>query len=108
VVVHTLLGFKHYLLGGRAPRQDCCWSDFDLRTDITWLKTKRHLCKMYICCLQICKMCTQRVCKSIHQGAHPNQRPPTHCASAQVLTRRKCKSRPRLGPARMYVRCYQL
>ena len=50
-VVHALRAFKHYLLGGGAPRPDGCWSDFDLRTDnqaITWLKTNRHLNKMYV------------------------------------------------------------
>ena len=41
----------HCLLGGWGPRQAGCWSDFDLRTDnqaITWLKTNRHLNKMYV------------------------------------------------------------
>jgi hypothetical protein len=50
-VVHWLRAFRHYLLGGGAPRQPGCWSDFDLQTDnqaITWLKTNRHLNKMYI------------------------------------------------------------
>jgi hypothetical protein len=50
-VVHALRVFKHYLLGGGAPRPHGCWSDFDLRTDnqaITWLKTNRHLNKMYV------------------------------------------------------------
>ena len=50
-VVHALRVFKHYLLGGGAPRPSGCWSDFDLRTDnqaITWLKTNRHLNKMYV------------------------------------------------------------
>ena len=50
-VVHALRVFKHYLLGGGAPRPEGCWSDFDLRTDnqaITWLKTNRHLNKMYV------------------------------------------------------------
>ena len=53
-VVHALRVFRHYLLGGGAPRQEGCWSDFDLRTDnqaITWLKTNRHLNKMYVCWL---------------------------------------------------------
>jgi hypothetical protein len=50
-VVHSLRVFRHYLLGGGAPRPPGCWSDFDLRTDnqaITWLKTNRHLNKMYV------------------------------------------------------------
>ena len=50
-VVHALRVFKHYLLGNGAPRPEGCWSDFDLRTDnqaITWLKTNRHLNKMYV------------------------------------------------------------
>jgi nicotinic acid phosphoribosyltransferase len=50
-VVHSLRVFRHYLLGGGAPRPPGCWSDFDLRTDnqaITWLKTSRHLNKMYV------------------------------------------------------------
>jgi hypothetical protein len=50
-VVHALRVFRHYLLGSGAPRPDGCWSDFDLRTDnqaITWLKTNRHLNKMYV------------------------------------------------------------
>ena len=50
-VVHSLRAFRHYLLGGGAPRPAGCWSDFDLRTDnqaITWLKTNRHLNKMYV------------------------------------------------------------
>jgi hypothetical protein len=50
-VVHALRAFRHYLLGGGAPRPAGCWSDFDLRTDnqaITWLKTNRHLNKMYV------------------------------------------------------------
>ena len=45
-VVHALRAFRHYLLGGGAPRQGACLSDFDLRTDnqaITWLKTNLHL-----------------------------------------------------------------
>jgi RNase P subunit RPR2 len=50
-VVHALRVFKHYLLGSGAPRPAGCGSDFDLRTDnqaITWLKTNKHLNKMYI------------------------------------------------------------
>jgi hypothetical protein len=50
-VVHALLVFKHYLLSSGAPWQLCCGLDFDLRTDnqaITWLKTNRHLNKMYV------------------------------------------------------------
>ena len=50
-VVHALRVFKHYLLGSGAPRAEGCGSDFDLRTDnqaITWLKTNRHLNKMYV------------------------------------------------------------
>ena len=50
-VVHALRVFRHYLLGGGAPRPAGCWTDFDLRTDnqaITWLKTNRHLNKMYV------------------------------------------------------------
>jgi hypothetical protein len=50
-VVHALRVFKHYLLGSGAPRPGGCGSDFDLRTDnqaITWLKTNRHLNKMYV------------------------------------------------------------
>ena len=50
-VVHALRAFRHYLRGGGAPRPGDCWSDFDLRTDnqaITWLKTNRHLNKMYV------------------------------------------------------------
>ncbi len=50
-VVHALRAFRHYLLGGGAPRPAGCWSDFDLRTDnqaITWLKTNRHLNKMCV------------------------------------------------------------
>ena len=50
-VVHSLRVFRHYLLGSGAPRPAGCWSDFDLRTDnqaITWLKTNRHLNKMYV------------------------------------------------------------
>ena len=42
-VVHALRVSRHYLLGSCVPRPDCCWSDFNLRTDnqaITWLKTK--------------------------------------------------------------------
>ena len=53
-VVHALRVFKHYLLGSGAPRPPGCGSDFDLRTDnqaITWLKTNRHLNKMYVCWL---------------------------------------------------------
>ena len=48
-MVHSLLVFRHYLLGSGAPRPEGCWSDFDLRTDnhaITWLKTNRHLNKI--------------------------------------------------------------
>ena len=48
---HILRIFRHYLLGSGAPRAEGCWSDFDLRTDnqaITWLKTNRHLNKMYV------------------------------------------------------------
>jgi hypothetical protein len=40
-VVHALRAFRHYLLGGGAPRPAGCWSDFDLQMDnqaITWLK----------------------------------------------------------------------
>jgi hypothetical protein len=54
VVVHALCAFRYYLLGGGAPRPAGCLSDFDLRTDnqaITWLKTNRHLDKMYVCWL---------------------------------------------------------
>ena len=43
--------FRHYLLWGGALRPEDCWSDFDLRKDnqaITWLKTNRHLNKMYV------------------------------------------------------------
>jgi hypothetical protein len=50
-VVHALRVFKHYLLGSGAPRPLGGGSDFDLRTDnqaITWLKTNRHLNKMYV------------------------------------------------------------
>ena len=50
-LVNSLRVFRHYLLGSGAPRQDGCWSDFNLRTDnqaITWLKTNRHLNKMYV------------------------------------------------------------
>jgi hypothetical protein len=50
-VVHVLRLFKHYLLGSNAPRPSGCTSDFDLQTDnqaITWLKTNRHLNKMYV------------------------------------------------------------
>ena len=50
-VVHALRVFRHYLLGSGAPRPPGCVSDFDLRTDnqaITWLKTNKHLNKMYI------------------------------------------------------------
>ena len=50
-VVHALRAFRHYLLGSGAPRPAGCWSDFDLRTDnqaITWLKTNRHLNKMFV------------------------------------------------------------
>ena len=50
-VVHAMRVFRHYLLGSGAPRPPRCWSDFDLRTDnqeITWLKTNRHLNKMYV------------------------------------------------------------
>ena len=50
-VVHALRAFRHYLLGGGAARPEGCWTDFDLRTDnqaITWLKTNKHLNKMYI------------------------------------------------------------
>jgi hypothetical protein len=50
-VFHTLRAFRHYLLGGGAPRPAGCLSDFDLRTDnqaITRLKTNRHLNKMYV------------------------------------------------------------
>ena len=50
-VVHALRVFRHYLLGSGAPRTAGCGSDFDLRTDnqaITWLKTNKHLNKMYI------------------------------------------------------------
>jgi hypothetical protein len=50
-VVHALRVFKHYLLGSGAPRPLGCGSDFDLRTDkqaTTWLKTNRHLNKMYV------------------------------------------------------------
>ena len=31
-VVHALRVFRHYLLGGGAPRPPGCWSDFDLRS----------------------------------------------------------------------------
>ena len=54
VVVHVLLVFRHYLLCSAAPRQEGCWTDFDLWTDkqaITWLKTNLHLKKMYVCWL---------------------------------------------------------
>jgi hypothetical protein len=54
-VVHALLVFRHYLLGGGAPRPVGCWSYFDLRTDnqaIAWLKTNRHLNKMYVLWLE--------------------------------------------------------
>ena len=50
-VVQALRTFRHYLLGSGAPRPAECWSDFDLRTDnqaITWLKTNRHLNKMFV------------------------------------------------------------
>ena len=50
-MVHDLRIFRHYLLGTGAPRAEGCWSDFDLRTDnqaIKWLKTTRHLNKMYV------------------------------------------------------------
>ncbi len=50
-MVLALRAFRHHLLGGGAPRPAGCLSDFDLRTDnqaITWLKTKRHLNKMYV------------------------------------------------------------
>ena len=50
-MVHALRAFRHYLLGGGAARPAGCWSDFDLRTDnqaITWLKTNRHLNKMFV------------------------------------------------------------
>ena len=45
--------FRYYLLVGslRAPRPAGCWSDLDPRMDkqvITWLKTNRHLNKMYV------------------------------------------------------------
>ena len=50
-MVHALRVFKHYLLDSGAARTAGCRSDFDLRTDnqaITWLKTNRHLNKMYV------------------------------------------------------------
>ncbi len=50
VMVHALREFRHFLLGGGAPRPAGCWSDFDLQTDnqaIMRLKTNRHLNKMY-------------------------------------------------------------
>ncbi len=50
-LVQALRVFKYYLLGSGAPRPLGCVSDFDLRTDnqaITWLKTNRHLNKMYV------------------------------------------------------------
>ena len=50
-MVHVLRAFRHYLLGGGALLQAGCWSDFDLQTDnqaITWLKTNRHLNKMFV------------------------------------------------------------
>ena len=51
-VVHALRNFRHYLLGGgAAPWPEGCWSDFDLLPDnqaIEWLKTNRHLNKMYV------------------------------------------------------------
>ena len=50
-VVNALRVFRHYLLGSGAPRPAGCGSDFDLRTDnqaVTWLKTNRHLNKMYV------------------------------------------------------------
>jgi hypothetical protein len=50
-VVHALRVFRHCLLGCRAPRPVGCWYDFDLRQDnqaIKWLKTNRHLNKMYV------------------------------------------------------------
>ncbi len=50
-VVHALRVFKHYLVGSGAPRPEGCTSDLDVRTDnqaITWLKTNRHLNKMYV------------------------------------------------------------
>ena len=50
-VVHSLRAFRHCLLGGGAPRPPGCGSDLDLRTDkqaMTWLKTNKHLNKMYV------------------------------------------------------------
>ena len=50
-VVSALRVFRHYLLGSGAPRPAGCGSDFDLRTDnqaVTWLKTNKHLNKMYV------------------------------------------------------------
>ena len=50
-VVHAMRVFRHYLLGSGAPRSPGCWSNLDLRTDnqtITWLKTNRHLNKIYV------------------------------------------------------------
>ncbi len=50
-VVHALRAFRHYLLGGGALWPAGCCSDFDLRTDnqvITWLKTNRHLNKIFV------------------------------------------------------------
>ena len=38
-------------LGNGASRPEGCWSDFDLRTDMqamTWLKTNRHLNKVFV------------------------------------------------------------
>ncbi len=50
-VAHALRVFQHYLMGGGTTRPTCCWFDFDLLTDnqaMTWLKTNRHLSKMYV------------------------------------------------------------
>ncbi len=52
-VVHALRVFaaKHCLLGSGGARTLGCWSDFEVWTDnqvMTWLKTNRHLNKMYV------------------------------------------------------------
>ena len=50
-MVHALRLFRHYPLGGGAPRPAVCWTDFDLRSDnqaITRLKTNRHLNKTHV------------------------------------------------------------
>ena len=81
-VVHALRVFRHYLLGGGAPRPAGCWTDFDLRGDnqaITWLKTDRHLNKMCVRWLDEIEDCRS-------DAAHPPRaRSPTYPLSRRGI-----------------------